>query len=116
MQSLPLNAISVAANTTNPNALSGSAIQYMGKAGVLTIYGNASAAGMQVSLTTNDGQENKQVIPTGSNLGPASTAGKVKTNEDFLGQFAIPGGVQLMLALVNTTGGTLTANLLFVIT
>lgn len=116
MQSYSLNAVAVAAGVTNPNALSGSPIQYMGKAAVLTIYGNASAAGMSVSLTTNDGQVNNQVIPTGSNLGVASTAGKVKTNEDFLGQFAIPAGVQLMLALTNTTGGGLTANLLFVIT
>jgi predicted cupin superfamily sugar epimerase len=116
MQSLPLNAVSVAANTTLANVLSGQPIQYMGKAGVLTIYANGSAAGLQWSLAINDGQSNQQVVPNGSTLSPASTAGKIKTNEDFVGQFAIPAGVQLQLSVTNTTGGALTANFLFVIT
>ena len=116
MQSLPFNAVAIPAATTNPNILAGSPIQYMGKAGVLTIYGNGDAAGLGWNLTTNDGQENKQIVPQGSSLGVASTAGKVKTNEDFIGQFAIPGGVQLALAVTNPTVAPINANFLFAIT
>jgi hypothetical protein len=116
MQSLALNAVTIATVTTNPNILAGSPIQYIGKAGVLTIYGNGDAAGLQWNLTTNDGQQNLQIVPQGSSLGVASTAGKVKTNEDFIGQFAIPGGVQLALAVTNPTGAAINANFLFAIT
>jgi hypothetical protein len=116
MQSLALNAVVVAATSTIPNILAGSAIQYMGKAGVLTIYGNGDAAGLMWNLTTNDGQQNQSLVPQGSSLGVASTAGAVKTNENFIGQFAIPGGVQLSLAVTNPTGAPINANFLFAIT
>jgi hypothetical protein len=115
MQSFPFT-ITIATGTTNPNILSGQPIQYWGKAGVLTVYGNGDAAGLLASMNTNDGQDNKQVIPNGASLGAASTAGKVKTNEDFLGQFAIPAGVQLSMSVTNPTLANINANLLFVIT
>lgn len=116
MQSFPLNAVPVVAGTPTANALAGTPIQYWGKAGILTIYGNANSAGISWALTTNDGQENKSIVPVGSSLGVASTSGKVKTNEDFIGQFAIPAGVQLQLPLTNTGSGTIDANFLFAIT
>src|SRR5208283_2185552 len=116
MQTFMVNAFSVAATTTNPNILQGQPIQYWGKPGVLTLYGNASAAGLSMALSLNDGQQNLQVVPTGSTIGVASTAGKVKTNEDFIGQFAIPSAVQLMLPVTNTTAGPLTVNFIFAIT
>jgi hypothetical protein len=116
MQSFPLLAVSITTGTTNPNILSGQPIQYWGRAGVLTIYGNGDAAGLLWNLNTNDGQTNNSIVPQGSGLGVASTAGKVKTNEDFIGQFAIPAGVQLMLPVTNPTAGDIKANFLFAIT
>jgi hypothetical protein len=116
MQSFALMEQSVAANTTSTTLLNGTPIQFWGKAGVLTIYANADAVGCTYALTVNDGQTNQQVIPTGSGLGAASTSGKIKTNEDFAGQFAIPAGVQLQLTVTNTTGAAVKSNFLFVIT
>jgi len=116
MQSFPLLEQSVAASTTVANLLAGQPIQYWGRAGVLTVYGNADAVGLLFALSINDGQETKQVVPTGAGLGVASSVGKIKTNEDFIGQFPIPGNVQLILAVTNTTAGAVKASFLFVIT
>jgi hypothetical protein len=116
MQSFPLMEQSIAASTTVANLLAGQPIQYWGRAGVLTLYGNADAAGVNFALSINDGQETKQIVPTGAGLGVASTVGKVKTNEDFVGQFPIPGNVQLILAVSNTTAGAIKVSFLFVIT
>lgn len=116
MQSFPLMAVPVLLGTTISNALAGQPIQYWGKAGVLTIYANADAVGLLWNLNINDGQTNTSVVPQGSGLGAASTVGKIKTNEDFVGQFAIPAGVQLMLPITNPTAGNINANFLFAIT
>lgn len=116
MQSFPLLEQSTAANTTNNNLLSGQPIQYFGRAGILTVYGNADAVGMQFSLAINDGQSTTLLIPAGAGLSVAATTGKVKTNEDFLGQFPIPANVQLILSLTNTTGAAIKSSFLFVIT
>jgi hypothetical protein len=116
MQSFNLVAPVVKA-TTVPNALAGLPIEYFGRAAVLTVYGNADAAGILMSLSYNDGQDVKSVVPATSALGVATTAGKVSTNEDFLGQFALPAGVRLILALTNTDGANdHNANFLFVVT
>jgi hypothetical protein len=116
MQSFPLMEQSVGIGATIANLLAGQPIQYWGRAGVLTVYGNADAVGLNFSLAINDGQETRMVIPAGSGLGTASTVGKVKTNEDFLGQFAIPAGVQLILSVTNPTAGAVKVSFLFVIT
>jgi hypothetical protein len=82
----------------------------------MTLYGNADAAGQTFALTINDGQTNTQVVPTGSGLSVASTADAVKLNENFIGQYAIPAGIQLILTVTNTTGAAVKANFIFVIT
>jgi hypothetical protein len=116
MQSFNLVAPVVKA-TTVANALAGLPIEYWGRAGVLTVYGNADAAGLQASLSFNDGQDIRTVIPPTSALSVATTAGKVATNEDFIGQFPIPGNVRLILSLTNTDGSNdHNANFLFVVT
>ncbi len=115
MQSYPFSKTYAAGSPQDANALQGSPIQYWGKAGVLTVYGNGNTGGDPFNLSINDGQENRNVIPQGSLLGAASTAGKVKTNEDFIGQFPIPAGVQLILPITPIAAGD-TVNFLFVIT
>lgn len=115
MQSFPLIGFTLAAATPNPNILQGQPIQYWGKAGVLTVYGNADTGGDNFNLSINDGQSNVNVIPQGSVLGAATTPGKVNTNEDFIGQFPIPAGVQLILPVTPIAAGD-KVNFLFVIT
>lgn len=116
MQSWQINELSVGATTTNPNILTGAPIQFFGRAGILTIYGCADAVGMQHALSINDGQTTTLVIPTTSGLGACSTSGLVKTNENFVGQFPIPAGVQLIHSLTNTTAGAVKSNFTYVIT
>jgi len=106
----------LAANSTITNALAGQSVEFFGsKAGILTLYGNADAVGVQHTLFINNGQDISTVVPPGSSLSVASTVGKVKTNEDFLGQWAIPAGVRLVWGLVNTTAAAIVARGMFVI-
>lgn len=107
MQNTNLGPTSVAASTTVANALSGTPIEFLGAAVVLTVYGNASATGLQISLFGNQGDSSSVFIAPGSALGAASTPGNVKTNEDYIGQFAVPAGTRLVLQIVNTTTGAL---------
>jgi hypothetical protein len=116
MQTFSINELSIAANSTTNNALSGAPIQYFGRAGVLTLYGCGDAVGIQHALTINDGQTNTQVVPTTSGLSACSTTGTVKTNEAFVGQYAIPAGVQLIHSITNTTGAAVKVNFIYVIT
>lgn len=104
------------ANATITNALAGQSVEFFGsKAGILTLYANADATGVQHTLFINNGQEIQTVVPPGSSLSVASTVGKIKTNEDFIGQWAVPAGVRLVWGLVNTTAGAIVARGMFVI-
>lgn len=106
----------LAANSSITNALAGQSVEYFGsKAGILTLYANADAVGVQHTLFLNDGQDIKTVIPPGSSLSIASTTGKLKTNEDFIGQWPVPSGIRLVWGLTNTTGGAIVARGMFVI-
>lgn len=93
--------VSIGAATTIPNVLAGLSVEFFGRAGVLTLYANADIALMTHTLFINDGQEIKTVIPPGAGLSVASTVGKIKTNEDFVGQYPIPGGVRLVWSVTN---------------
>jgi hypothetical protein len=104
------------ANSSITNALAGQSVEFFGsKPGILTLYANADAVGVQHTLFINDGQDIKTVIPPGSSLSIASTVGKLKTNEDFIGQWAVPAGVRLVWGLTNTTAGAIVARGMFVI-
>jgi hypothetical protein len=103
------------ASTTTANLLAGNPLEYWGKAGVLTIYGSAdlAAAADTMSLSYFGGADPGAVlIPPGSRVPQASTAGAVKNNENFLGQFAIPANSRLVLAIVSSaTVGTHTGQI-----
>lgn len=89
---------------------------YFGTASNLTLYANGDASGLTWNMNWDDGQSSIGIVPNGSALGVASTAGKVKTNEDFQIQFAIPAGVKLLLNAQNPTAGAINLNALIVIT
>jgi hypothetical protein len=114
-QSLPLRT-KITTATTNNNILTGTAIEFQGKAAVLTIYGNADAVDLTHTFYANDGQQTISPIPPNSALKVASTAGAVKTNEDFLIQIPIPAGMRLVHAVTNPTGADVSVTFLYVIT
>ena len=104
------------ASATITNALAGQSVEFFGsKAGILTFYANADAAGVQHTLFINNGQDIQTVVPPGSSLSVASTVGKIKTNEDFIGQWAVPAGVRLVWGLINTVAVATVARGMFVI-
>lgn len=113
MQTLTIRpSATTAAGATNANILAGQSVEYFGgKAGILTLYGNADALLFTHSLFTNDGQDVKLVVPPGSVLSLAGTVGKIKTNEDFIGQWAIPSQVRLVHSVTN--GGAGASNFIF---
>jgi hypothetical protein len=105
------------AGATNPNVLAGQSVEYFGgKPGILTLYGNGDALLFTHSLFMNDGQDIRTVVPPGSVLSLAGTVGKIRTNEDFIGQWAIPSQVRLVHAVTN--GGAAASNfiMMYVIT
>jgi hypothetical protein len=89
---------------------------YFGTAANITMYQNGDAVGLIVNGNWDDGQDSKGIIPNGSAVGVASTSGKVKTNEDFFIQFAIPAGVKLLINVQNPTGAAIDYNAQFVVT
>ena len=114
-QTLPVNGRSVGVGATD-SILVGSTIEYQNKASVLTIYDNADAVGLAQTFFMNDGTTTVAIIPPGAGVGVASTAGKVKTNEDFVIQYAIPAGMHLIHQVQNPTAGAVLFNALYVVT
>jgi len=106
----------LAANGTIINVLSGQPIEIFSEAGTITIYGNADAIGVTMSLSMASGLGIETVVAPGSVVSVASTAGKIKVNEDFLIQFAVAAGKRLILGLVNTTAAAIVARMLLVAT
>jgi len=115
-QTLNVMESSIAANVTNPNILSGTTIEWQGKAAVLTLYGNADAVGITHTLFMNDGTSVLTIVPPNSGLGAASTVGKIKINEDFILQYPIPAGMRLVHSVTNTTAGAVKVNFQYVLT
>jgi hypothetical protein len=99
---------SSAAAATIPNVLTGSAIEYTGGAAtVLTIYGSGDATGDTFQLSGFTGSHPGELyVPAGSPVPVASTAGAVKTNENFIGQFAVPANTRLVMAVVTSAAHT----------
>jgi hypothetical protein len=100
----------IAAGATVADVIAAQGINgYFGHAAGLVIYMNGNAIGLLASLTADDGVSAKGLIPAGSSVGVASTAGKIKTQEDFQGQFPVDAGSKLLLSVTNPTG----ANIIF---
>lgn len=114
-QTFPINELPIAVGAS-VNVLSGSSIQFQTVASVLTIYGNADAVGITHTFFLNNGSVSIGIIPIGSGLGVASTVGKIKTNEDFIIQYAIPAGQALVHQVTNGTAGIVKVNFMYVLT
>jgi hypothetical protein len=102
---------SIAAGATVADVIASQGINaYFGKAAAVVIYWNADANGLLASLSSDDGTAAKGLVPAGSAVGVGSTANKIKTQEDFLGQFPIDGGSKLLMSVTNPTGAAITFN------
>jgi hypothetical protein len=113
--SLQIRVAALGAGATNANALAGSAIEFMGEDVMLDVYASADVAGFTAALSGFTGSKpGAAYLPAGSTVTPASTAGAVKTNENFLGTFSIPAGTRLVMPVTNTTGGASNFQALFV--
>lgn len=88
---------------------------FFGKAAKVTAYIGADAVGLTQALSYDDGETTVSVIPQGSGVGTLSTAGKIKTNEDFVAQFAIPAGCKLLWNIGNGTAAAIKVNAAFLI-
>jgi hypothetical protein len=65
---------------------------------------------MSAALNVDDGVSGTGLVPSGSTVGIASTPGKIKITEDFIGQFPIDSGSKLLLSVTNPTAGALIFN------
>ena len=89
---------------------------FFGKAAGITVYWNCdTVATMTASLAEDDGTTATLLVPAGSSVASASTAGKIKANEDFIGQFAVDAGCKLLMSVTNPTAGALFFNALVVV-
>jgi hypothetical protein len=95
-----------AAAATIPNVLAGTPVEYIGKATTLTIYGSGDAAGDVWSLSAFSGDAPGSAIVPASPVPVASTAGSVKTNENFIGMYPVPANSRLVLAVITSAAHT----------
>jgi len=107
---------SQAASVTTANVLNATNLQYIGLASKVTLWAAAylTAASDQISLTWSRGAEFGTLIPAGTQLN-VNAAGPSQLN-DLVGEFVVPAGVNLVLALVSdATAGTHTGTLAFLV-
>lgn len=92
---------SQAASTTTANLLNGTNLQYVGLATKITIWAAAflAASNDAFSLAIARGPEFITLIPAGSSIN-VNAAGPQQLN-DLIGEFGIPAGSNLVLALVS---------------
>lgn len=92
---------SQAASTSTPNILNGTNLQYIGLVTKLTIWAAAflSAAFDSFSLALTRGAEFITIVPAGTALN-VNAAGPQQLN-DLIGEFAVPAGGNLVLALTS---------------
>jgi len=97
-------AVSVAANTTSSDQVSGT-YQFAPFDGVLLVTARGSATGMSVQLFS-DGQ----TLANSLSIPYTGTAGAISVNDHTFASFPIAAGSRTEFKLVNTTGGSLTTD------
>jgi len=108
---------SIPANATVPDVISQQGINAVfGKAAGITVYWNCdTVSSMTASLGSDDGVSSSGMVPPGSTVPVGSTPGKIKTSEDYIGQFPVDANSRLLMAVTNPTGGALDFNALVVV-
>lgn len=108
---------SIAANSTVADVISAQGINaQFGKAAGITIYWNCdTSSDMTAAMNVDDGVGSTGLVPSGSTVPVGSTPGKIKTSEDFVGQFPVDAGSKLLCSVTNPTGAPLDFNALVVV-
>lgn len=86
------------------NLLANTTDEFFGGAAVLTLYGSADAAGDTFGLTSFGTPEPQKLAVEPSPIMVASAAGQLRTNENFIGQYAIRAGHRLQLQVTGAVG------------
>src|SRR6266567_936737 len=108
---------SIALTSTQADVISAAGINaFFGSAVGITVYWNCdTVATMTAAMFADNGATVVGLVPQGSAVPSASTAGKIKANEDFIGKFPIDAGSKLLISVTNPTAGALFFNALVVV-
>lgn len=106
-RTIPFNRLSVPIAGLNDAFTSAGFNMIFGHAANINFYVAAQAFGLTHSLFYDDGVTSVALIPPGSGIGLESTVGKLKTNEDFVVQAAIPANSKLIWNIANGTAAAI---------
>ena len=108
---------SQAASIVTANILTGTAIEWLGKASIIDVYGAAflAAANDSIAMTYTVGGDSRVMIPSGSSLN-VNPAGPQLAFDQLLPDYPLPLGSHLVMSLTSdATAGTHTGRLMFVV-
>jgi hypothetical protein len=89
------------------NVLQGTVAEFVGKAQNVRVFGTADAAGDTVSMTMTVGGDSRVLIEAGTALPVAAAVGAgPKIDEDYIGEWQVPQGAHLILAVNGTAAHT----------
>lgn len=108
---------SIAATSTVADVIAAQGINaFFGHAAGITVYWNCDTAPtMTVAMSADNGVTVVGLVPPGAAVPQASSVGKIKTDEDFVGQFPIDAASKLLMSVTNPTAGALIFNALVVV-
>ena len=93
---------SVAANSTVNNVLAGKLEEFLKRPSAVTLYANAEAVGLQVSLIIGS-----QVVVDDQEIPNRAAGTAIVKPDDFIAQAGGLGGDRMILRLRNTTGAAI---------
>lgn len=96
----------IPAGGVTPNLFANTSMEFLGGATTLTMYGSADVAGDTFGLVSFGQPTPQKHVVEPSPVPVATAAGQLRTNENFLGQFAIPGGHRLNMTVAGAVGHT----------
>lgn len=100
--------VSVPANGQVANALGNSTLNTVGRPSYLSLFMNAAAVGVSASASWASGGESGVLQDAGTPVNVAAVVGNVDETRDVMFEkHPIPGGSQMVLTLVNSTGAAI---------
>lgn len=82
------------------NVVAGSPVEYITRASNLKIFATADVAGDTFGLNIVMGGDARVLVPSGTTINLASATGAgPKLDEDFYGEWSVPAGAHVILAL-----------------
>jgi len=98
---------SIPASGTIANLVAGTAIEYITRPSNLKIFATSDSSGDTFGVTVVMGGDARVLVPSSSTINLASATGAgPKLDEDFYGEWALPQGAHIIVAITGTTGHT----------